>query len=93
MRTIGFISAPMAEKPKAHNMDNRLFTFDSGRGITFEEATRSTLVMGGTGSGKTSSLVLPMCRNLIKAGFAGLIIPALLLVLGSFVCIVLISRG
>lgn len=74
MRTIGFLSAPMAEKTKVHNMGNRLFTFDSGRGITFEEAARSTLVMGGTGSGKTSSLVLPMCRNLIQAGFAGLII-------------------
>ena len=74
MSTIGFLSTPMAEKPEVHNMDNRLFTFDSGRGITFEEAVRSTLVMGGTGSGKTSSIVLPMCHNLIKAGFAGLII-------------------
>lgn len=74
MRTIGFISSPIAEEPKIYNMDNGLFTFDSGRCITFEEAARSTLVMGGTGSGKTSSIVLPMCRNLIKEGLAGLII-------------------
>lgn len=43
MRTIGFISAPMTETPtpRVHNMNNRLFTFDSGHGITFEEAARA----------------------------------------------------
>lgn len=50
--TIGFLSAPKAKKPAFHNPKAMLFTLDSGRGITFDEAARSTLVMGGTGSGK-----------------------------------------
>ena len=51
-----------------------LLEFDSGRRMTFAQGTRSTLVIGGTGSGKTASVVLPMASNLIRAGFGGLIL-------------------
>ncbi|MBO4313470.1 MAG: type IV secretory system conjugative DNA transfer family protein [Desulfovibrio sp.] len=51
-----------------------LLEFDSGRRMTHAQGTRSTLVMGGTGSGKTASVVLPMTSNLIRAGYGGLIL-------------------
>lgn len=73
MPPMGFILA-RAAKPAARNADECLFTFDTGHSISFAEAVRSTLIIGGTGSGKTSSLVLPMCHSLLKAGFGGLII-------------------
>lgn len=73
MPPIGFI-LPRAAKPATRNADECLFTFDKGHSISFTEAVRSTLIIGGTGSGKTSSLVLPMCHSLLKAGFGGLII-------------------
>lgn len=73
MPPMGFI-LPRAAKPAARNADECLFTFDKGHSISFTEAVRSTLIIGGTGSGKTSSLVLPMCHSLLKASFGGLII-------------------
>ncbi len=51
-----------------------LLEFDSGRRMTHAQGTRSTLVMGGTGSGKTASVILPMTSNLIRAGFGGLVL-------------------
>ncbi len=51
-----------------------LLEFDSGRRMTYLQGTRSTLVIGGTGSGKTASVVLPMTSNLIRAGYGGLIL-------------------
>ncbi len=51
-----------------------LLEFDSGRRMTHAQGTRSTLVIGGTGSGKTASVILPMTSNLIRAGFGGLIL-------------------
>ena len=73
MPPMGFL-LPGAAKPAARNVSECLFTFDKGHSISFAEAVRSTLIIGGTGSGKTSSLVLPMCHSLLKAGFGGLII-------------------
>ena len=54
--------------------DEALFTFDSGRTISFAEGARSTLVLGNTGSGKTRSVLLPMLDSLLKAGFGGLVL-------------------
>jgi hypothetical protein len=51
-----------------------LFKFDAGPGITFGEATHHNLVTGTTGSGKTTSFILPALDNLIRKGFPGLII-------------------
>lgn len=75
MPPMGFLQfGKPAAKPLARNTEDCLFTFDNGHSISFAEAVRSTLIVGGTGSGKTSSLVLPMCHSLLKAGFGGLII-------------------
>lgn len=74
MPPMGFLLPLSTAKPAARNTQDCLFAFDNGHSISFAEATRSTLVIGGTGSGKTSSLVLPMCRSLLQAGFGGLII-------------------
>ena len=54
--------------------DHALFTFDSGRCFTFAEGVRSTLVLGGTGSGKTTSVILPMLDALLRRGFGGVIL-------------------
>ncbi len=50
-----------------------LLRFDSGRALTFAQGARSSLVIGGTGSGKTRSVLLPAARNLIRAGYGGFI--------------------
>ena len=51
-----------------------LLELDSGRRITLQQGTRSVVVMGGTGTGKTRSVVLPMISNLIRNGLAGLML-------------------
>lgn len=51
-----------------------LFVLDSGRHLSMENAIRSTSAIGGTGSGKTTSVVLPMADSLIAGGFGGLIL-------------------
>lgn len=73
---IGFItsqgkqSAPVdQERPS-----EQLVKFDSGKAIHFDEAAHNTLVLGSTGSGKTSSVILPACRQLFQEGFGGLVI-------------------
>ena len=50
-----------------------LLRFDSGRALTFAQGARSSLVIGGTGSGKTRSVLLPAAQNLIRAGYGGFI--------------------
>ena len=50
-----------------------LLRFDSGRALTFAQGARSSLVIGGTGSGKTRSVLLPAARNLLRAGYGGYI--------------------
>ena len=75
-RTVGFLSTSPETK---HQQRERaphecLLRFDSGNGITFEDARHHILVMGTTGSGKTASVVLPALFRLIEAGHCGLVI-------------------
>lgn len=51
-----------------------LIAFDSGRSITFDDATTHMVVFGTTGSGKTSGVVLPCIDRLIAGGHGGLFI-------------------
>jgi hypothetical protein len=44
--------------------------------ISFDDATRNILVLGGTGRGKTQSVLRPASYRLIEAGCAGLILDA-----------------
>jgi hypothetical protein len=74
MGTMGFLPQPGVREGKAVDADRMLFTFDSGQGISFGEARMHTIVTGSTGSGKTSNFILPAVNNLLKAGFAGLIV-------------------
>lgn len=39
--------------------EDRLLRFDSGNGITYEDAVHHVLIMGTTGIGKTAGVVLP----------------------------------
>lgn len=81
MYPIGFIaprntmlqnSAVIAQPPSREIPS--LYQFDSGATIYMDEAARSTLVLGSTGSGKTHSVLLPMLENLMKAGYGGVVI-------------------
>ena len=51
-----------------------LFTFDSGKTLSFSDGTRSIAIIGGTGSGKTTSVILPMVDALMRQGFGGVIL-------------------
>lgn len=74
--TIGFLATPMPKivpnKPK--QLENCVIQFDSGNGVTFEDARHHILTMGTTGSGKTASVVLPAIQRLLEGGHCGLII-------------------
>ena len=70
-RTAGLASPCPQTRPSP---DQTLFTFDGGRSLTFAEGVRSTLVLGGTGSGKTTSVILPMLDALLRRGFGGIIL-------------------
>lgn len=50
-----------------------MLRFDSGDGITFEDAIHHLLVLGTTGSGKTASVVLPALYRLLGAGHCGFV--------------------
>ncbi len=63
-----------ARPPIKSSLNDTLFTFDSGRRLSFAEGVRSTLVLGGTGSGKTTSVILPMLDALLRRGFGGVIL-------------------
>lgn len=78
-RPMGFLA--VSDKPTTINNNepthadvDTLLKFDSGRTISFPEGTHNTLILGSTGSGKTSSVVLPSLNSLIKSGYPGLII-------------------
>lgn len=49
-------------------------SFDSGLKLSFAEACHNNIVLGSTGSGKTSSAVLQVAASHLKAGHAGLAI-------------------
>ena len=51
-----------------------LFSFDSGRTLSFADGARSIAIVGGTGSGKTTSIILPMIDALMRQGFGGVIL-------------------
>lgn len=71
---MGFLAPIERPSGNACSPEEALFTFDSGRTISFAEAVRSTLVLGGTGSGKTCSVMLPVLDALLRAGFGGLVL-------------------
>jgi len=75
-RTVGFLSR--LEEPAGHAAKpqdpDALFRFDSGRCLLQAEAVKSVLVLGGTGSGKTTSVVLPIIGELLRRGHAGVIL-------------------
>lgn len=48
--------------------------FDSGYGITFEDAVHHVLIMGTTGSGKTADAMLPALLRLLNGGHCGLVV-------------------
>ena len=75
MARIGFsipIEAPI-EKPVQPRADLFL-RFGDGRGISYDEGCHNTIILGSTGSGKTSSAILPAAAALLSAGFPGLAI-------------------
>ena len=79
MPCVGFFApVPYQEKQISAEptiADNEtLYECDSGRRISLDVGTRSVLIIGGTGSGKTRSVVLPMISNLIKNNLSGTII-------------------
>lgn len=56
------------------DQENTLLRFDSGRRITFDDATHHLLALGTTGSGKSWSVMFPALFRLLKSGAFGLII-------------------
>ncbi|WP_022659662.1 type IV secretion system DNA-binding domain-containing protein [Desulfovibrio desulfuricans] len=64
------VSQPLSTSPS----ENALFTFDSGRTLSFADGARSIAIIGGTGSGKTTSVILPMIDALMRQGFGGVIL-------------------
>jgi len=76
-RRIGFTnhSSPQQGLPgKAVNPLSIFLAPDSDNVVTFEDARHHMLVFGTTGSGKTTGVVHPASRQLIMAGYCGLII-------------------
>jgi len=68
---LGETSSPATSMPAP---DKILFEFGGEHAISFAEGTLHTLVTGSTGSGKTTSFILPAVDNLLRQGFSGLII-------------------
>lgn len=54
--------------------DEILVQFDSGEGVTLDDALCHTVVTGTTGSFKTWSLIYPALRNMLRANLGGLIV-------------------
>lgn len=74
---MGFCSdlfTPPAPVRTITNPDETLIGFDSGRGLSFANATRNIVILGQTGAGKTESAVIPAIRSLLAAGFGGIIL-------------------
>lgn len=51
-----------------------LLRFNDGTGITMADANYNVIALGSTGSGKTSSAILPAAKSLLEAGYGGLIV-------------------
>lgn len=67
------IKAPKVTRQQADPAE-MLLTFDGGGGISLHEATHNTIALGSSGTGKTSSVILPALRSLLQAGYAGLVV-------------------
>lgn len=78
MAAMGFLAPISVSRPAlplpAIREEETMLEFDSGNAISFADGTHNTLIVGSTGSGKTSSAVLPACDALIRAGYGGLIV-------------------
>ncbi len=72
MATIGFVHSQQ-RKGYVAGQKGLLLQCDSGTGVPFADACHNTIVFGGTGSGKTSSVMLPALAGLLEAGHAGLV--------------------
>lgn len=77
---IGFLAnfgqeEEMKAEKESSIMSNKktLYKFDSSRRLSLTTGTRSVLIIGGTGSGKTQSVVLPMIDHMIGEGLSGII--------------------
>lgn len=75
-RSMGFLAerTPRARTVSRSRPSADLLQFDGGETVSFADAAHNTLVLGTTGSGKTSCVVLPAAERLFAAGFGGLII-------------------
>lgn len=73
LSTIGFVPAKTVRKQRPER-DDLILRFDSGAGISRAEGCHNTAILGSTGSGKTTSGILPVAMALLKAGFGGLVI-------------------
>lgn len=75
MENIGFIPNEKTSQEILSNSNNNLiFQYDDGNGLSMQSANHNVLVTGTTGSGKTSSVILPMLNNLISSGKSGVVI-------------------
>ena len=60
--------------PSPAAIDPVLLAFDDGQHITMGDAANHTAAFGTTGSGKTSSVIIPMIKPLLENGLSGLIL-------------------
>ncbi len=74
MSNIGFLANQDEKEIINTQKENAIYTFDSGYTISQEDAKLHTLILGTTGTGKTTSVFLPMLHGLMCAGECGLII-------------------
>ncbi|MCL2124274.1 MAG: type IV secretory system conjugative DNA transfer family protein, partial [Desulfovibrionaceae bacterium] len=73
MDQLGFVKHTPRKECVVPRAD-QFMRFDSGRGISFAEGCHNTIILGSTGSGKTSSAILPAAAAFLSAGFPGLAI-------------------
>lgn len=75
-RSMGFLAAraPLDRNVPRPQPQSHLLCFDGGETVSFADAAHNTLVLGTTGSGKTSCVILPAAERLVAAGFGGVII-------------------
>jgi len=74
LRKIQVLTGGSSAKTQRHPTQPRLYEFDEGDTLSFDEGTHGVLVIGGVGRGKTASFMLPMASSLIENGLPGLII-------------------
>lgn len=75
-KPIGFLANEETSQPaRAKVKEDEIFlSLDSGRFITFADATHHLLTLGSTGSGKSQTVIYPALQKLLRAGSFGLII-------------------